>query len=144
MTTERTEPTITPLMSTRLAKNSNGHAPGDIDMETELGQLLKRAAPPVTLPAIKTDLGRMSGEAIMAQYEAAARSVEEMGEDVKERIAKLEAAMVECHNDMRLVTEAAVFIREKGKHVQALIEEASAVSNDIRSAVVEFKRKVGA
>lgn len=136
--TERIEPTM---------KNSNGHAPADIDMEHELGQLLKTASASQPLvPMVKRvdDLGKMSGEAIMAQYEAAARSVEDMGEEVKDRIAKLEAAMEECHKDMRLITEAAVFIREKGIAVQAQIEKASAVSNDIRSAVNEFKRKVGA
>jgi hypothetical protein len=137
MTDERIEPT--------LMKNSNGHAPPDIDMEAELGQLLRTSSKALPVPVTKKidDLGRMSGEAIMAQYEAAARSVEDMGEHVKERIAKLEAAMVECHKDMRLITEAAVFIREKGIVVQKQIEEAAAVSNDIRSAVTEFKRKVG-
>ena len=134
--TEQIEPTM---------KNSNGHTPADIDMEHELGQLLKTASQPL-VPMVKKvdDLGKMSGEAIMAQYEAAARSVEEMGEDVKERIAKLEAAMEECHKDMRLITEAAVFIREKGTAMRAQIEKASEVSNDIRSAVDEFKRKMGA
>ena len=137
--TERIEPTM---------KNSNGHTPADIDMEHELGQLLQTAsvAPQSLPPMVKKvdDLGKMSGEAIMAQYEAAARSVEEMGEEVKERIAKLEAAMLECHKDMRLITEAAVFIREKGMAMQAQIEKASAVSHDIRTAVDEFKRKMGA
>jgi uncharacterized coiled-coil DUF342 family protein len=134
--TERIEPSM---------KNSNGHTPADIDMEHELGQLLKTASQPL-VPMVKKvdDLGKMSGEAIMAQYEAAARSVEEMGEEVKERIAKLEAAMEECHKDMRLITEAAVFIREKGTAMRAEIEKASEVSNDIRSAVNEFKRKMGA
>jgi septal ring factor EnvC (AmiA/AmiB activator) len=136
---------ITPNDRVHLPKNSNGHGLADIDLERDLGQLLaaSTAPRPESLPKPSDDLGRMSGEAIMAQYEAAAKSVEEMGENVKDRTAKLEAALADCDADMKLIREAATFIREKGKHVQAQIEAASAASNEIRSAVVEFKRKVG-
>ena len=135
---ERIEPNIA-----LVPKNSNNLDQADIDMEHELGQLLRSSAAPQPLVKRVNDLGKMSGEAIMAQYEAAATAVEDMGNEVKERIAQLEAAMEECHKDMRLITEAAVFIREKGAAMRAQIEKASEVSNDIRNAVDEFKRKVG-
>jgi len=121
--------------------------PNVLDLESEIGQVLQRQTPvPVVMPATSNvgELGRMSAEAVLTQYEAAARSVEEMGQDVKVRIQKLEAALTECHKDMQIITECAQMIRDKGKLVQAQIEEASAVSADIRSACVEFKRKVGA
>jgi hypothetical protein len=129
------EPVTKRLMSTTLKRSA------DIDMEHELGQLLTAAPPSVAF--VSDDLGRMSGEAIMAQYEAAAKSVEAMGEDVKDRVAKLEASLVECGKDMKLIAEAATFIRDKGKLMQAQIEEAAAATNEIRNAVAEFKRKVG-
>jgi len=90
------------------------------------------------------ELGRMSAEAVLSQYEAAARKVEEMGDDVKKRISDLEAALHECDDDLKLIGEAAAAIREKGKHVQVQIEEASALSRDIRTACEEFKKKIGA
>lgn len=117
------------------------------DLENEIEAALHSTPlpKPVLMPAPTTtpDIGRMSAEAVLAQYEVAAKSVEEMGHDVKDRIAKLEAALAECDKDMKIINECAQMIRDKGKMVQAQIEEASALSHDIREACVEFKRKVG-
>lgn len=90
------------------------------------------------------DLGRMSGEAVLTQYEAAAKAVEEMGQEVKARITSIEEALVEADRDLKMIEEAAHVIRDKGKRVQLQIEEASALSSDIRATVAEFKKKVGA
>jgi hypothetical protein len=89
------------------------------------------------------DLGRMSAEAVLTQYEAAAKAVEDMGISVKDRVNKIAAALLECDADMKEIAETAKSIREKGEHVRAQIEEASALSNDIRAACIEFKKKVG-
>jgi len=94
-------------------------------------------------PAMKAaDLGRLSAEAVQAQYENAAREVEEMGNAIKDRIQKLEAALRECDADMKYVAEAAIAIREKGKHVHLQIQEASTLSQEIRAAASEFTKKV--
>ena len=134
---------IEPVVATKARRT---HLP-PIDLEHDLEQILQRPTPlPVVMPSVGNvgELGRMSAEAVLTQYEAAAKSVEEMGEDVKQRIVKLEAALAECHKDMQIIGECAQMIRDKGKLVQAQIEEASAVSADIRQACVEFKRKMGA
>lgn len=89
------------------------------------------------------DLGRMSAEAVLTQYEAAAKAVEEMGVSVKDRVSKIASALLECDKDMKEIAETAASIREKGNHVRIQIEEASALSNDIRAACIEFKKKVG-
>jgi len=88
------------------------------------------------------DLGRMSADAVSAQYEAAASAFEEMGVEVTERVAKIGKALIECDKDLREIAEIAAQIRERGKHVQAQIEEASALSTDIRSAAIEVRRKL--
>jgi uncharacterized coiled-coil DUF342 family protein len=62
---------------------------------------------------------------------------------VKDRVQKIAAALLECDKDMKEIAETAQSIREKGNHVRIQIEEASALSNDIRSACIEFKKKVG-
>jgi uncharacterized coiled-coil DUF342 family protein len=90
------------------------------------------------------DVGRLSAEAVLAQYEAAAKGVETMGDEIKDRISKLETAMREADEAMKLVAEAAAAIREKGKMVHLQIEEATQLSKDIRDACVEFRKKVGA
>jgi hypothetical protein len=89
------------------------------------------------------DLGRMSAEAVLTQYEAAARAVQEMGDAVKVRVNNIAAALLEADEDMKQIAETAKSIMEKGKLVQAQIEEASALSNSIRSACIDFKKKVG-
>jgi len=94
-------------------------------------------------PVAAEDLGRLSAEAVQAQYEKAAAAVEEMGTAVKERISKLEGALRETDADMKLLSEAAAAIREKGKLVYLQIEEANILSQDIRAAADGFKLKVG-
>ncbi len=89
------------------------------------------------------DLGRMSAEAVLTQYEATAKEVESMGNLVKDMVKKLGASLLECDADMKFVAETAAAIREKGKHSQALIEQVSALSTNIRAACEEFKKKVG-
>jgi signal recognition particle GTPase len=89
------------------------------------------------------DVGRLSAEAVLSQYEVAAKAVESMGDEIKERIKKLEAALIEADKDLKLVAEAAQAIREKGKLVQVQIEEASSLSEDIRAICADLKKKVG-
>jgi hypothetical protein len=119
-----------------------------------------------------SDLGRMSAEAVMTQYEATAQCVEDMGKTVKgmaEQIAaklveydtdmkrmvaetstmvrdtanKLAEVLVECDADMKIIKETSEAIREKGKHSQALIEQVSALSGAIRETCADFRQKMG-
>jgi len=89
------------------------------------------------------ELGKMSAEAVLTQYEAAAKAVEDMGKEVTAMVRKLGQSLQECDNDMKVVAETAAAIREKGKHSQALIEQVSALSSEIRKTCDEFKKKVG-
>jgi len=89
------------------------------------------------------DLGRMSAEAVLTQYEAAAISVEDMGTSVKEMVKKLGEALIECATDMKHLNETAVEIREKGKHYEAVIGRVSALSKSIRETCVELKKQLG-
>ena len=95
------------------------------------------------MPRELNDLGRMSAEAVSAQYDAAAKAFEEMGPEVKERIAKIAGSLLELDRDLKEIAEMAAAIREKGKHVEAQIAEASALSVDIRSSAAEVRKKLG-
>jgi uncharacterized coiled-coil DUF342 family protein len=88
------------------------------------------------------DIGKLSADAVLEQYNMAAQSVEAMGEEVQKRIRALEAAMKECDDDMKLLKEAADSIKEKGRHAHAEIERTSAVSKDIREIVAAIKAKL--
>lgn len=120
--------------------------PAVADLERDIEDTIRQTplSKPVFMDAVPQDVGRMSAEAVLAQYEVAAKSVEAMGNDVKDRISTLEAALAECDKDMKIIVECAAMIRDKGLQVKLQIEQASAVSHDIREACIEFKRKVGA
>jgi chromosome segregation ATPase len=88
------------------------------------------------------DIGKLSADAVLEQYNMAAKAVEAMGEEVQKRIRALEDAMKDCDEDMRLLREAADSIREKGQLAHAEIERTSAVSKDIREIVAAIKAKI--
>lgn len=87
-------------------------------------------------------VGRLSAEAIIQQYETAAKQVEALGNEIKESAAKLEAALAEHDADMKLINETAQAIRDKGKAIFLQIENASHVTTELRRACVELKNKI--
>lgn len=89
------------------------------------------------------DIGRLSAEAVLSEYEIAAKAIEGLGDEIKTRIKNLETSLFEADKDIKTVAETANAIREKGKLVQVQIEEASSVSKGINDACVEFRKKVG-
>lgn len=112
--------------------------PTDLDaLEREMGGFIDSQQPE---PA--RDLGVLSAEAVLMQYEAAAKSFEELGVEIKDRIAKLQAMLMECDHDLKLIADGAEAIREKGKMAHAQIAEACQVSSQIRSACDAFSRNL--
>jgi hypothetical protein len=111
----------------------------DLDaLEREMGEFID--SPP---PAPR-DLGALSAEAVLMQYEAAAQSFEELGTEIKDRIARLQAALAECDSDLRLIAEGAKAIREKGRLAHAQIAEACLVSSQIRQTCDAFSKTLAA
>jgi uncharacterized coiled-coil DUF342 family protein len=118
-------------------------------LENELTESIRNLAPsakPLVTDApsasYQEDIGKLSAEAVLEQYKMAAKSVEEMGSEVTKRIAALEAALNECHSDMKLIKEAADAIAAKGKLAHAEIERTAAVSSDIRAIVAQIMAKL--
>jgi hypothetical protein len=98
---------------------------------------------PEPLPVPETlDIARLSADAVLQQFEAAAKAVEEMGVAIKQRVAALEAALHECDSDLKLLTEAAAAIREKGRHAEAQIERTASISRDIRAVISDCRAKI--
>lgn len=104
-----------------------------------------RVLPPVDLPGAPSaeNIGRLTAEAVQAQFENAAKSVEEMGPSIKEQAVKLETALQEADGDMKLIVETAAAIRQKGANVLTQVEEWNVISQDIRGICAEFKKKLG-
>lgn len=110
-----------------------------VNFEREIGGLLKGRQPP---PPAPQDIGRLSAEAVLKQWEETAKAFESLGVEVKERAAKLEAALRDCDQDLELLAQAAQKIRSKGEALHDLIAEASSTSNILRDLVADANGKV--
>lgn len=112
-----------------------------VNFEREIGGLLKgtRTYP---APVEPQDIGRLSAEAVMKQWQQTAADIESMASEVKERAAKLEAALQDCDQDLKLLAGAAQAIRTKGTAIHAMIEQANETSKNIRDIVADFNNKV--
>jgi hypothetical protein len=138
------------------------HAARDLDELSEIVATIPRKPRPVGITRLGGDivladdfdvtqergaqeldnLGKMSADAVRAQYEAAAKAFEVMGEEVKDRIDKLEASLNEGHASMKLLAEAAAAIREQGKLAHLQIAEMSGVTKHINTMCAEVMKKV--
>ena len=54
----------------------------------------------------------------------------------------LQGAFDDCARDMKLITEAANAIREKGKQARDTVEKSSALSKQVRDACADLKKRV--
>jgi ABC-type transporter Mla subunit MlaD len=120
-------------------------------LESGIAELARTLPPPNRLPqthphidmqADVPDLSRLTSEAVMAQYDEAAKSVEALGGAVRQTTADLEAAMADLANSLKLISDAANHIREKGADVQRKIERVNELTKEVRSVCEGFTRKV--
>ena len=126
-------------------KNGSGRQEPRIDMnilEVEVQRALVDFKTSSTDERVQA-AGRLSAESVKHEYELASKAIMDMGTEVVDRVEKLEAALVECDKDMRLIAEAAAFIKERGKMVYTQIAEASALSKEIRDACAAAREKIG-
>jgi hypothetical protein len=85
------------------------------------------------------DIGKLSAEAVMSQYENAAKSMDELAQAVRTR---MENILHQCDNEIKHLADASKAIREKGKMIQEQIEKDSAISQDMHRVIDEVKSKL--
>jgi hypothetical protein len=105
------------------------------NIEQEIGQAVQNR--PRDNGRSLDDISRASAEAMMMQYEAAAKEVEIMGAATKGRIGKIMAAL-----DQEIEETAAV-IRERGRVAQKLAEDVGTLARSVRDTCFDVRRKVG-
>ena len=146
-----------------MVQSINGRVLTDLerDLEAELrnrppGQELRSvnfAGPRVRAPALAmpdyvehsegaTEIGKLSAEAIVREYEAAAKEIEAMGAELIERVKQCEAMT----RDALLVTEemkeTAARYREEAKRIFLQIESCSQVTAEVRRTCTELKERI--
>lgn len=112
-----------------------------------------------TLPAIKvapsgqmpdyveheagvTRVGALTAEAVVRDYEAAAREIEAMGAELISAAKKCEAMTSEVHNAIAFMRDTAASYREEAKKIFKRIEECAIFTGHVRKTCETVKLKM--
>jgi hypothetical protein len=108
----------------------------------------KVAAPDMAMPDYvehrdgATEIGKLSAEAVVREYEAAAKEIEAMGAELIDLVKRCEATT----RDALVVTddlkEIAGRYRDEAKRVFLQIENCSLVTAEVRKTCTELKEKI--
>lgn len=146
-----------------MVQSINGRILTDLerDLEAELrnrppGQELRSvnfAGPRVRAPALAmpdyvehsegaTEIGKLSAEAIVREYEAAAKEIEAMGAELIERVRQCENMTRDALTVTEEMKETAARYREEAKRIFLQIESCSQVTAEVRKTCTELKERI--
>ena len=89
-----------------------------------------------------TEIGKLSAEAVVREYEAAAKEIEAMGADLIERARQCESVMAETLAVTDELKEVAARYRTEAKRVFDQIENCSFVVAEVRKACTDLRDKI--
>ena len=89
-----------------------------------------------------TEIGKLSAEAVVREYEAAAKEIEAMGAELIERVKQCEAMTRDALAVTEDLKETAERYREEAKRVFVQIENCSLVTAEVRKTCIELKEKI--
>jgi len=133
------------------------------DMEREIeAEVRKRppahdpqsvAAPQVSSPAIAmpdyvehrdgtTEIGKLSAEGVIREYEAAAKEIEAMGAELTELVRQCETTTRDAFGVIAELNETAGRYREEAKRVFFQIENCSLLTAEVRKTCAELRDKI--
>ena len=140
---------------------------GEIDLEREIKEEFRNrplirepqpadfAPPAVRAPALSmpdyvehrdgaTEIGKLTAEAVVREYEAAAKEIEAMGTDLIDLVRQCEAAARDALAVTEELKETAGRYREEAKRVFFQIENCSLVTAEVRKTCNELKQRIAA
>ena len=91
-----------------------------------------------------SEIGKLSAEAVVREYEAAAKEIEAMGAELIERVKQCEAMTREAlaaHQEMK---ETAARYREEAKRIFVEIENCTLMTAEVRKTCTELKGRIAA
>ena len=89
-----------------------------------------------------TEIGKLSAEAVVREYEAAAKEIEAMGAELVKRVKQCEEmthGALAVSNELK---ETADRYREEAKRVFVQIENCSLMTAEVRKICIELKEKI--
>jgi hypothetical protein len=91
-----------------------------------------------------TEIGKLSAEAVVREYEAAAKEIEAMGAEMIDLVKHCEAATRDALAVTEELKDTAGRYREEAKRVFFQIENCSQVTAEVRKTCAELKEKIAA
>jgi len=91
-----------------------------------------------------TEIGKLSAEAILGEYEAAAKDIEAMGAELIERVKQCESMAQDAIAVTKEMKDTAARYREHAKRVFLQIEACSLVTAEVRKTCTELKERIAA
>jgi hypothetical protein len=123
----------------------------EADVTAALPALPDRAAtplPPEPMPDYVehregvSRVGRLTAEAVVRDYEAAAKEIEAMGTELISAAKKCEAMTGEVHTAIAFMRDTAASYREEAKKIFLRIEECALFTEDVRKTCETVKRRM--
>jgi hypothetical protein len=87
-------------------------------------------------------VGALSAEAVVREYEAAAKEIEAMGTELIGAAQKCEAMTADVHKAIAFMHETAAAYREEAKKIFKRIEDCALLTDDVRKTCETLKRKI--
>jgi hypothetical protein len=111
------------------------------------------APPPVRSPALSmpdyvehrdgaTEIGKLSAEAVVREYEVAAKEIESMGTELIDLVKQCEASARDALAVTEELKETAARYRDEAKRVFLQIENCSLVTAEVRKTCNELTEKI--
>lgn len=91
-----------------------------------------------------SEIGRLSAEAVVREYEAAAKEIEAMGAELIERVKQCEAMTSDALAATNEMKETAKRYREEAKRIFLQIEECSLMTAEVRKTCTALKARIAA
>jgi hypothetical protein len=89
-------------------------------------------------------VGKLSAEAVVREYDAAVKEIEALGAELAEAAKKCEAMVAGVHAMVNEIKELAANYREEGKRYFLQIEDCSLMTSEVRSVCETLKKKIAA
>lgn len=87
-------------------------------------------------------VGQLSAEAVVRDYEAAAKEIEAMGHELISAAKKCEAMTADVHTAIAFMRDTAASYREEAKLIFKRIEECALFTEDVRKTCESVKRRI--
>lgn len=91
-----------------------------------------------------TEIGKLSAEAVVREYEATAKEIESIGVDLVERAKQCEAMTRDALAATQVMKETAKRYREEAKRIFIQIEDCSLMTAEVRKTCTELKERIAA